>query len=336
MLHVWDADSGDLVFTPPHFGTSAVYALAWSPQGRFLAVAGRGVEVYQWKRDDEWNKEWGLLLTRYEEHTDAVYALAWSPDGERIASSGFDKTVQIWRPDASRLLLTYADHLEYVRAVAWSPDGELIASASRDGTVQVWEADSGRLLATYREHNKPVYTVIWSPSAASGADLVEDALPEEDALPGEEEGGEEIAPTQTDPRSQSFSPPPYSLPRMPYSGDPPSVAHAGGDDLPRGSGPDRISGVPSVYGWMAPPSPFTPLPVGSSSSTKRQLQHPTTSYQTPRKGGRGLKALALTSGGLIALVVLLAVICLLIGLMLGLLQLLLVLLLSLVGAAFGA
>ena len=39
------------------------------------------MEVYRWKWDDEWNKEWGMRLARYEGHTQVVYAMAWSPDG---------------------------------------------------------------------------------------------------------------------------------------------------------------------------------------------------------------------------------------------------------------
>ena len=76
----------ELVATPTHPSAATVYGLAWSPQGRYLAVAGEGVEVYRWKRDDEWNKEWGLLLTQYTGHAGKVYAVAWSQSGRQLAS----------------------------------------------------------------------------------------------------------------------------------------------------------------------------------------------------------------------------------------------------------
>lgn len=172
-----------------------VLALAWAPNGRYIASGSKDQTVQVWRAAT------GGKIFTHRAHTSGVVAAAWSPDSKRIASAEVDGTVQIWdaatgsevftgklssriyfvawSPDGERIalasddqavqiwdaignpLFAYRGHTDHVRAVAWSPDGQRIASASRDNTVQIWDV-AGKTLFTYRGHSSSVYTVAWS------------------------------------------------------------------------------------------------------------------------------------------------------------------------------
>ena|SRR5579883_11649 len=168
-IYLWHALDGKKVC--PNHRHFNLTALAWSPDGRYIASASKDEMVQVWEAAT------GIVLLKHRGHADWVNAVAWSPDGTRIASAGgsfirSQHMVQIWDASKDRSALTYHGHSDAVYSVAWSPDGLYIASASRDRTVQVWNAAIGTEFITYRGHSGPVKTVAWSPDGkyvASGS-----------------------------------------------------------------------------------------------------------------------------------------------------------------------
>ena len=73
---------------------SEVYALAWSPDGKWLASGGDDKTVHVW------NASTGQTLVLFKGHTDVIWSVAWSPDGKELASSSQDGTVRIWQVPA--------------------------------------------------------------------------------------------------------------------------------------------------------------------------------------------------------------------------------------------
>jgi len=146
-----------------------VYALAWSPDRRRLALGGHDRTVQL--RDTTT----GMTVFTYHGHAGGVTTLAWSPNGQQIASAGLDKTIQVWCTAQStnapqevapgHKFSSYDGHAGMVYALAWSSDGKYIASASgggTDNTVHVWEAATGRKVFSYRGHSYWARAIAWS------------------------------------------------------------------------------------------------------------------------------------------------------------------------------
>jgi WD40 repeat protein len=133
---------------------SDVWAVAYSPDGRFLATGGFDQTVRVW--DGE-----GRLLATFIGHREAIKSLAWSPTSAELASGARDNTVRIWDLRTTRLratLLEAGDH------VAWSPDGALLATCGYTPELKVWDAASGTLARSTTATNvRQLLAVAWSP-----------------------------------------------------------------------------------------------------------------------------------------------------------------------------
>src|SRR5437763_29065 len=68
----------------------AVNALAFSPDGRFVATAcGDGVARL-------WERKTGREVRRFEGHRGILRCVAFSADGTRLVTGGVDETLRLW------------------------------------------------------------------------------------------------------------------------------------------------------------------------------------------------------------------------------------------------
>jgi eukaryotic-like serine/threonine-protein kinase len=146
-----------------------LYGVAFSPDGRRLAVANAGETAI-----DVWDLASGRRQVRLQGHTALVYSVAFSPDGRRLASAGDDGTVRVWDVDGGRQLRVSSGLNPAAVSVAFSPDGRrLAATAGRlvshfvPGTVRVWDADSGKDLLTCRGDPSKAQGLAYSPDGRS-------------------------------------------------------------------------------------------------------------------------------------------------------------------------
>ena len=75
----------------------AIAALAWSPDGTRIAVAGASPEVTIYDADS------GERVAACKGHTAGIYTITFSPDGKTLAAGGFDGQVRLYRTETGKL-----------------------------------------------------------------------------------------------------------------------------------------------------------------------------------------------------------------------------------------
>lgn len=163
-VQIWDSTTGRIVSVLGGH-EQGLQAVAWSPDGRLVATAGRpdnNVKI--------WEAETGALLAELTGHTATIAAVAWSPDSTQVAASGADSQLLRWditNPAPTRSVQVAS--LGQVLALAWSPDGAWIAVGGQTGIVQLVPLSTTDLTITLNAHAAPVKALAWSADGAQWA-----------------------------------------------------------------------------------------------------------------------------------------------------------------------
>jgi WD40 repeat protein len=137
-VRLYDAKSGK-ERTSLQGAPDVVSGLAFSPDGKYLAVGGRSSVGL-----------WDTATGRPRITLSADQALAWpvafSPDGKTLVTGALMNTAQLWDAKTGRMLRSFGEHIHWVEAVAFSSDGKRLATASTT-QVKIWEVATGAMLA---------------------------------------------------------------------------------------------------------------------------------------------------------------------------------------------
>jgi WD40 repeat protein len=150
-LHVWDLQTGKVVFTGDNY-PQQIWSVAFSPDGKRLAAAGGeyGVGAYLpgalriWDVDT-WQDVWTLTS-----HTPCLYSVAFSPNGRRVAASGGGRRrgkfgvgfeafgeATLWDMNTGQEVWTLPVAGARVYGLAFSPDGRRLATATEGNEGRV-------------------------------------------------------------------------------------------------------------------------------------------------------------------------------------------------------
>ncbi|MCK5525153.1 MAG: WD40 repeat domain-containing protein [Thiomargarita sp.] len=172
LIRVWELETGKTVRTlRGQIGAGddgKIFAMALSPDGRWLAAAGfmapgHGI------RDEEvgdirlYDFTSGKLVTLLKGHTNVVLSLAFSPDNRYLVSGSADKNAIIWNLESKALGSRLSGHIDHIYAVAFTPDSQRVVTGSYDHSLRLWQVRDGGLITTLKGHTNKVYAVAISP-----------------------------------------------------------------------------------------------------------------------------------------------------------------------------
>ena len=158
-VKVFDVGSGQPVqaFQEPK---DAVFAVAFSPDGKFLAAGGADSVARVWSVDEK------KLVAELKGHGDWVLDARFSADGKFLATSSADRTARVWEVGAWKLVAKL-DHMEPVNGVAFGPNAELVAAAvagPTDRMIRLSRRDNTQLARAIDMVAPGPLGVLWAPA----------------------------------------------------------------------------------------------------------------------------------------------------------------------------
>jgi len=147
--------------------TKRVWSIAWSTDGRRIAVCGEGGEltlVEALRGTRLWQTN---LVTSHARHL--LHSVAFRPDGQEIATGSITgNTINpgqlcLWDAASGQLLRQVEVNPIGIRSVMFSPDGRRLASAGDDGLARVWDARTLDLLLVLPPQPVRINAIAFSP-----------------------------------------------------------------------------------------------------------------------------------------------------------------------------
>ena len=144
---VWNADSGERLFTLEKDEHRRTKVLAFSPDGKTLVSCDYDTILL-------WDLHTRTVRTTFK--TDwGLSALAFSPNGKLLASGDDDGNINLWNATVqqkglaekighSLSSLKLKKHKEEIISLAFSPDGKMLLSGSKDGAIRAWDTTTGQ------------------------------------------------------------------------------------------------------------------------------------------------------------------------------------------------
>ncbi len=115
----------------PHHA-AAILALAYSPDGKWLASGGADQTVHL--RDASTGDTKRVLAG----HTGPVVAVAFSKDSKSVVSASHDGTLKLWPVETAGEPKTVPADIGAILSMAASPDGRFVAAAGKGRAIKLW------------------------------------------------------------------------------------------------------------------------------------------------------------------------------------------------------
>ena len=153
-VKLWRINTQTEIATLEH--EAYVWALAFSPNGQFLAAGDDGGTVKVW----DFKKQ--RVIAQLEGDPNAVYAVTFSPDSRTLATAGYHGQIKLWSVSNWALHGTL-ENRGTAHTLDFSADGKVLASTGHSA-VTLWSVESGTDIASLTGHSGWVYGTAFSPN----------------------------------------------------------------------------------------------------------------------------------------------------------------------------
>lgn len=131
-----------------------ITALAYAPDGTFLAAASAAGELILYRRQES------IELQGVTEQS--LDCLAFSPDGQYLAAGGQDGWVRVWNMADQQLVMSLDNSPRWIEHLDWSSNGHTLAF-SNGRYVQVWDVVANQVITTLNFEKSSVLGLAWHP-----------------------------------------------------------------------------------------------------------------------------------------------------------------------------
>jgi WD40 repeat protein len=138
---VFDVRRGRIRASHPQ--TSMTNSVAWSPDGKTIAIARDDGQVHIF------DPATGAVMATLVGHHGPALSATFSPDGRSIAAGGDDDTALVWDLATHHLVGHALAAGGPVYGLAFSPNGKTLAVADTGGTLTLYDLATQRPLHTY-------------------------------------------------------------------------------------------------------------------------------------------------------------------------------------------
>jgi WD40 repeat protein len=139
-----------------------IYAMVWSPDGRYFVSGSRDETVQIWTPDGQ--RVIGMHTTGQ------IVGLAYAPDGSSFASVGLYSSIgEVWQSGTGAALFTLEGHKTRLRSVAYSADSAWIATGDKDDVVVFHDSQTGQPLASVSGTKGEAQAIAFSPDGRTMA-----------------------------------------------------------------------------------------------------------------------------------------------------------------------
>ncbi len=153
-------DAEPIPSEPPRYQASPVItALAFSPDGKVLAVSGNHEVVLH-------SADGADLVGRLVGRSERIHSVAFAPDGKLMAAVGGSPArfgeVQLWDMAERRLLRAVKVGTDTLFGASFSPDGKYLSFGGPDKTIRIFDVAAGVEVRKMENHSDWVFGTVFS------------------------------------------------------------------------------------------------------------------------------------------------------------------------------
>ena len=164
-IYLWDVATRRKIATLNDHHNSSVESLAFSADGRMLAVNDASGTVYVWNVPGAHGGAASIPAVLALQGGVSSNAVAFSPHGTTLAMGGSDGQAYLWNAATGNISALAAPGNSGITSVAYSPDGRTLAAGETDGATYVWNLATQRSITLADPDSFAIESVAFSPDS---------------------------------------------------------------------------------------------------------------------------------------------------------------------------